>query len=70
MQSAWEDCVECIPCQTLERAVVAAWEDAGPGDTVLLSPACTSFDQFGSFAERGEMFAREVRRLVVSDAKA
>jgi len=70
MQAAWRDCVECIPCQTLERAVFVAWEDAGPGDTVLLSPACTSFDQFGSFAERGEVFAREVGRLVDSDARA
>jgi UDP-N-acetylmuramoylalanine--D-glutamate ligase len=70
MQSAWEKTVECIPCQTLERAVAVAWGNAGPGDTVLLSPACTSFDQFGSFAERGEAFAREAARLVVSDAEA
>ncbi|MBL7017198.1 MAG: UDP-N-acetylmuramoyl-L-alanine--D-glutamate ligase [Kiritimatiellales bacterium] len=70
MQSAWEDCAECIPCQTLERAVLSAWEHAEPGDTVLLSPACTSFDQFCSFAERGDVFAREVNRLADSDAKA
>jgi len=63
MQAAWVDSVECLPCETLEQAVCAAWESAEPGDTVLLSPACTSFDQFRSFNERGELFAREVCRL-------
>jgi UDP-N-acetylmuramoylalanine--D-glutamate ligase len=70
MQSAWEGCVECIPCQTLERAVAVAWEYAAPGDTVLLSPACTSFDQFGSFAERGDVFARAAACLTDGDEKA
>ncbi|MBC8206883.1 MAG: UDP-N-acetylmuramoyl-L-alanine--D-glutamate ligase [Kiritimatiellales bacterium] len=70
MQSAWKDCVQCFPCQTLEQAVFSAWECAEPGDTVLLSPACTSFDQFCSFAERGAVFAREVNRLAASDVKA
>ena len=63
MRSAWSDSVVCIACETLERAVAAAHEQAEPGDTVLLSPACTSFDQFGSFEERGEAFVREVARL-------
>ena len=63
MQAAWAGSVECLPCETLERAVSVAWESAEPGDTVLLSPACTSFDQFRSFCERGEVFAREVGRL-------
>jgi UDP-N-acetylmuramoylalanine-D-glutamate ligase len=63
MQTAWADSVECLSCETLERAVFAAWESAEAGDTVLLSPACTSFDQFRSFSERGELFAREVDRL-------
>ncbi|QHI69731.1 UDP-N-acetylmuramoyl-L-alanine--D-glutamate ligase [Tichowtungia aerotolerans] len=63
MQAAWEDVTDCAACETLERAVAAARESAEPGDTVLLSPACTSFDQFSSFAERGEVFVREVTRL-------
>ena len=63
MQAAWGDSVACLPCETLQEAVSAAWESAEPGDTVLLSPACTSFDQFRSFDERGEVFAREVCRL-------
>ena len=43
-------------CGTLERAVAAACSDAEPGDTVLLSPACASFDQFPSFEARGDAF--------------
>jgi UDP-N-acetylmuramoylalanine--D-glutamate ligase len=44
--------------ETLERAVEHASELAQPGDVVLLSPACASFDQFANFEERGEAFRR------------
>jgi UDP-N-acetylmuramoylalanine--D-glutamate ligase len=43
---------------TLERAVEHATELAEPGDVVLLSPACASYDQFQNFEERGEAFRR------------
>ncbi len=43
-------------CETLEQAVKAARQEAEPGDTILLAPACASFDQFDSFEHRGEMF--------------
>jgi UDP-N-acetylmuramoylalanine--D-glutamate ligase len=43
-------------CETLEHAVDAAAAVARPGDVVLLSPACASFDQFADFEARGRAF--------------
>jgi UDP-N-acetylmuramoylalanine--D-glutamate ligase len=48
---------------TLERAVAAAAAVAAPGEVVLLSPACASFDQFRDFNHRGDEFQRLVREL-------
>jgi UDP-N-acetylmuramoylalanine--D-glutamate ligase len=50
-------------CQTLETAVTRANELAKAGDTVLLSPACASYDQFQHFEHRGETFKTLVRSL-------
>ncbi|GIG54287.1 UDP-N-acetylmuramoyl-L-alanine--D-glutamate ligase [Demequina activiva] len=47
----------------MEQAVRAARDLAMPGDTVLLSPACASFDQFRSYADRGDAFAAAVGAL-------
>ncbi len=55
--SAWRDIVPCAVCKTLERAVQAACAESRPGDTVLLSPGCLSWDQFSDFGERGDAFA-------------
>jgi UDP-N-acetylmuramoylalanine--D-glutamate ligase len=48
---------------TLERAVAAAFAQAKPGDTVLLAPACASFDQFDNYEHRGRVFKQLVRQL-------
>jgi UDP-N-acetylmuramoylalanine--D-glutamate ligase len=48
---------------TMSEAVQRAWEHAVPGDVVLLSPGCASFDEFRSYAHRGEVFKETVTRL-------
>jgi UDP-N-acetylmuramoylalanine--D-glutamate ligase len=53
-------------CGTLERAVEAAFRAAVAGDVVLLSPACASFDQFDSYAHRGDVFQRLVAETVAA----
>ena len=53
--------------KTLDAAVARAYEQARPGDTVLLAPACASFDQFRSFEHRGETFKRIVTQLKAKD---
>jgi UDP-N-acetylmuramoylalanine--D-glutamate ligase len=58
-----------VPVVDLERtdtgamaaAVEAARRMAGPGDTVLLAPACASMDMFGDYTKRGDLFAEAVR---------
>jgi UDP-N-acetylmuramoylalanine--D-glutamate ligase len=50
-------------CGTIAEAVGRGLEGAGEGDTVLLSPACASFDQYRSFEERGDDFRRCVAAL-------
>jgi UDP-N-acetylmuramoylalanine--D-glutamate ligase len=48
----------------MAQAVAAAAVLARPGDTVLLAPAGASFDQFASYADRGDAFAAAVRAAV------
>jgi UDP-N-acetylmuramoylalanine--D-glutamate ligase len=52
--------------KTLEEAVHLAYETAKKGDVVLLSPACSSFDMFKDYKERGKVFKEAVRRLGTS----
>jgi len=48
---------------SLQEAVELAYSIAGPGDTVLLSPACASWDMFPNYEERGRLFKQLVSRL-------
>jgi len=52
---------------TMEDAVRLAYLAAVPGDVVLLSPGCSSFDMFTSYAHRGEVFCKAVQHIEKSD---
>lgn len=55
--------VPLVDARTLDQAVAHAYAHARPGDTVLLAPACASFDQFRSYEHRGEVFKQIVNQL-------
>jgi UDP-N-acetylmuramoylalanine--D-glutamate ligase len=57
-----------VSAGSMREAVRAAAGLAQPGDAVLLSPACASFDAYTNYAERGDDFAAEVRKLHVEGA--
>ncbi|MEO9468551.1 UDP-N-acetylmuramoyl-L-alanine--D-glutamate ligase [Parasphingorhabdus sp.] len=52
------------PCEMMLTAVQRAAANARPGDTILLSPACASFDQFKDFESRGECFRCAVKSVI------
>jgi UDP-N-acetylmuramoylalanine--D-glutamate ligase len=56
-----------IDAGDMERAVAAAADLARPGDVVLLSPGCASYDAYSGYAERGDHFVRLVRALARED---
>jgi len=62
--------VEEIRCGTMERAVEEASRRARPGDTVLLAPACASFDQFDSYEHRGQVFKSLAAKLGADSEQA
>jgi UDP-N-acetylmuramoylalanine--D-glutamate ligase len=59
--------VPIVHCDTLDKAVAAAAKVARPGDVVLLSPACSSFDQFENYEHRGRVFKQLV--MDIRDAR-
>ena len=63
IEAALSGRVPLVFAGSLEQAVGVAAELALPGDHVLLSPACASFDMFRDYQHRGEVFAAAVRRL-------
>ena len=58
-----ERATPCVVLPDLAAAVAHAAAAAVPGDVVMLSPACASFDQYRNFEHRGEHFAELVGRL-------
>jgi UDP-N-acetylmuramoylalanine--D-glutamate ligase len=66
--ASWHDAVACVECHSLGNAVQAAAADSVAGDVVLLSPGCASFDQFVSYGERGEHFARLAKSVAIGHA--
>ena len=57
---AWNDFISCTAVDSLLDAVQRAADRAVAGDVVLLSPACSSFDQFRNYQHRGEVFRQAV----------
>ena len=62
-KSKVESPIQIIDTDNLHDAVMAAYNAAHEGDTVLLSPCCASFDLFKSYEDRGEQFMAAVRAL-------
>jgi UDP-N-acetylmuramoylalanine--D-glutamate ligase len=56
-----------VTAHSMDAAVRLAAERAAPGDTVLLSPACASFDWYGCYGERGDDFARAVHHHLAGE---
>ncbi|MGH2679666.1 MAG: UDP-N-acetylmuramoyl-L-alanine--D-glutamate ligase [Actinomycetota bacterium] len=61
--ATFEGVVPAATARSIEDAVRDAFAAARPGDTVLLAPACASWDQFADYAERGDRFAAAARSL-------
>lgn len=61
--AAFTDVVRTVRAASMQEAVSAARGSAAPGDTVLLSPACASFDWFESYEHRGKVFKDIVMHL-------
>lgn len=64
MWHAWSKTTPCVRASSMEEAVQLAASHTLPGDTVLLSPACASFDMFENYGHRGDEFKRHVFNLL------
>ncbi len=63
VREALEGAVDVHEAETLGEAVASAYRLAQPSGTVLLAPACASFDMFRDYAERGRCFKDEVQQI-------
>jgi len=63
LRAAWGDLLPLLDVNSLEEAVQQAAREAVSGEVVLLSPACSSYDMFRDFEDRGRRFKEAVNRL-------
>jgi UDP-N-acetylmuramoylalanine--D-glutamate ligase len=63
LKSFGELALQCVEVRSMADAVRTAYRLSRPGDTVLLSPACASFDLFHNYEDRGQQFKQCVREL-------
>lgn len=66
MKEAWHGAAELVEAGNLDEACRVSIERAQKGDTVLLSPACASFDMFKDYQERGRLFKETVQKILQS----
>jgi UDP-N-acetylmuramoylalanine--D-glutamate ligase len=63
VRAAFEGKLPVLSAEDMRSAVRQAFTAAQPGSTVVLAPACASFDMFRDYAERGRVFKQEARKL-------
>ena len=61
--AAADDSFQATSTERLTDALGWCWSNSAPGDAILLSPACASFDQFADFQDRGRKFVKLVESL-------
>ena len=66
LKESWQGVVEMAEAESLEAACRLSLEKAQTGNTVLLSPACASFDMFKNYQERGRMFKGMILKMLKS----
>jgi UDP-N-acetylmuramoylalanine--D-glutamate ligase len=62
MKEAWRGTVEMVEVESFDEACRLSIAKARRGDTVLLSPACASFDMFKNYQERGKLFKEKIKK--------
>ena len=67
--SQLEGAVTLVNAGTLDAAIAESFRNGRPGDTVLLAPACASFDQFHNYEHRGRVFKELVHQLATASNK-
>lgn len=64
LYALWNEQVPCVCCESFDEAIVGACDEAQKNDAVLLAPGCASMDMFKDYAERGEIFAATIKKIL------